>query len=57
MPKVTAFRLGFGIFVRSAEPGLRHELRKPAARSRYGYTAGDGIFVVEAGLRGYLTCA
>ena len=53
VPKITAFWLGLAICVRSAEPGLRHELRKSPARSRYGCNAGDGVFyfVIEAVLR------
>ena len=31
-----AFRPGMAICVRSAEPGLRHEIKISAARSRYG---------------------
>ena len=45
--KVTAFRLGMAICVRSAEPGLRHEIKISAttSRSRYGCTADFGMLV------------
>ena len=41
--KGTAFPLGMAIYVCSAEPKLRHEIKISAARSRYGCTAYIGV--------------
>ena len=39
MPKVTAFRPGLEFCVNSVGPGLRHDIRNPAARSRYSISS------------------
>ena len=40
MPKLTAFRPGLECCVNSAGLGLRHDIRKPAGRSRYRISSG-----------------
>ena len=43
--KVTAFRLGMAICVRSAEPELRHAIKNLAPRSGHGCNADVGTLL------------
>ena len=47
VPEVTAFRIVMANCVRSAEPGLRDEIRNSAARYRYGCTVGDSLLLLQ----------
>ena len=51
MPKLTAFRHCLEFCVNSAGPGLRHDIRNPAARSRYSISSGYFSSILGAFLK------
>ena len=59
MPKLTAFRPGLEFWVNYAGPGLRHDIRNSAGRSRYSISSGDFSSILGAFLKvraSFLSC-
>ena len=51
MPNVTALRPGLEFCVNSAGPGLRHDIRNSAGRSRYSISSGYFSSILGAFLK------